>query len=136
MGKFVLKDAFLSINGSDLSDHVQSVTLNYTGDLQESTAMGDGSRQRLSGLLDWSLDITFRQDFASGSVDDTLFDLVGGDPFPVIIRPTSAPVGPTNPSFSGNALIQTYPPIAGEVGVTANTTVNIQGNGTLTRATS
>lgn len=137
MGAFVLKDAFISINGVDLSDHVMSATLNYSADLQEDTAMGDGTRTRLAGLKDWSLDVTFKQDFDSGSVDDTLFSLVGAAAVPIIFRPVkSTAVGPTNPNFSGNAVLETYPPTSNAVGELSQVSVTLQAAGTLSRATS
>ena len=41
----------------------------FTGDLQEETAMGtDGTRSRLSGLKDWSLEMTMKQDFVTGQI--------------------------------------------------------------------
>lgn len=134
MASFVFKDAVLFINGIDLSDRVRSVTLNYSGDMQEETSMGDTTRSRLTGLLDWSLEITFKQDFDSGQVDATLFSLVGADPFPIRLRATSAGIGDTNPEFQGNGVLETYPPLAGAVGELAEVSATIQASGTLVRA--
>lgn len=133
MAAFVMTDAQVTVNGVDLSDHVLSATLNYSGDLQEDTAMGDGTRTRLSGLKDWSLELNLKQDFASGSVDATLFSLVGGSAVTVTVRPTSSAISATNPEFTGSAVLETYPPLGNSVGELANTTVTFQAAGTLTR---
>ncbi|WP_425401261.1 radical SAM protein [Algiphilus sp.] len=136
MSKLVLKDAHVEINSVDLSNQVQSVTINYGAELPEDTSMGDNTRSRLPGLKDWSLEITFHQNFAAGNVDATLFPLVGADAFAVKVRSTSAAVGATNPSYEGNALLESYQPIGNSVGEVATAPVTIQGDGTLSRVTS
>ncbi len=134
MAKFVLKDAFVDINAVDLSDHVESITINYGAETPEITAMSDNSRRRVPGLIDWTVDIGFRQDFAANEVDATLFSLVGAAAFAVIFRPTSAAKGATNPEYTGNALLGSYNPIAGTVGDTAAAAVTLTGDGLLTRS--
>lgn len=135
MPKFVLRDADFTIDGVNLSDHVESITINYGMETPEQTAMQDITRRRLPGLIDWTMDVTLRSDFDAGEVDATLFPLVGGAAVAVTVRPTSAAVGPTNPEFQGNVLVGQYNPIQGTVGDTANSTVTLTGDGTLTRAT-
>ena len=44
MATRVLTDAFVSWAGVDLSDHVRSVTLTYSAELLDDTAMGDTAR--------------------------------------------------------------------------------------------
>lgn len=133
MGSFVLTDASVTINSVDLSDHVLSCTLDYSGDLQEETAMGDGTRKRLSGLKDWSLSVEFKQDFAASKVDATLFALIGGAAVPIIVIPVNDTVSATNPSFSGNAVLESYPPIGNAIGELAQTTAVFQAAGDLSR---
>ena len=135
MASFVLTDADVTINAIDLSDHVVSLTLNLNNEVQDDTAMGDTFRSRLFGLNDWSADLTMLQDFTSGSVDATLAPLIGAVAFACIFIATSDAVSPTNPSFTGNALLENYPGIAGTVGETAQVSFTLRGAGTLTRAT-
>ena len=135
MAKFVLKDAFVSLNSVDLSDHVESITVNYGAETPERTSMSENSRTRLPGLIDWTVDLSFRQDFAASEVDVTLFALVGAAAFPIELRPTSAVVSVTNPKYTGSALLGSYNPIVGTVGDTANAPVTLTGDGDLTRAT-
>jgi len=135
MAKFVLTDASLVINSVDLSDHVRSVTLNYEAELQDDTTMGDDTRTNLGGLKNWSMDVEFTQDYASGEVDATLFSIVGGA-VAVVLKPTSSAVSATNPSYSGTGVIGSYSPIGNSVGDLAVAPVTIAPAGTLTRATS
>lgn len=139
MAKFVFKDAFLSVNAVVLSDHVESLTLNYSADTPEKTSMGDDSKTRLPGLKDWSIDVTFRQDFiapGAGAVDATLFSLIGAAAFAIEVRPTADAVGVTNPKFTGNALLSNYSPLGGTIGDVAAAPITLVGDGDLTRATS
>ena len=138
MTTFVLKDALVSIGGVDLSDHVTQVTISYSTELLEDTAMDSAfTRSRLPGLIDWSMEFVFWQDFDSNSVDATLFPLVGAAAATaLIVRALKATaIGVTNPEFRGNARIESYSPIAGGLGEVTSTTVPFMGEGTLTRAT-
>ena len=125
MATTVLTNAFVSIDGNDVSDHVRSVTLNYAADMIEDTNMGDSTHIRLGGLKDWSIEAEFAQDFAASNLDSILFPLVGTT-FPVIVRPDAGAVSTSNPNYSGTGILETYPPLGNPVGELATTTVTIQ----------
>jgi len=133
MSHLVLTDAFVSINAVDLSAHVRAVTVNYSSELQDDTNMADTTRVRLGGLLDWSFEVEFAQDFAAALVDATLFPLVGVTTT-VLARPTSAAVSATNPNYTGTGILETYPPLGNSVGELATTSVTFQAAGVLSRA--
>ncbi len=138
MAKFVFKNAYLLVNTVDLSDRVESITLTVSAETPETTAMGDGTRERVASFIDWSFDVGFRQDFiapATNAVDATLFSLVGAAAFAIEIRPDQGAVAATNPKFTGNALLASYSPLAGSVGDVAGAPATFQGDGTLTRGT-
>jgi hypothetical protein len=118
MPTLVYTDAFVSINGVDLSNHVKSVNITYEAEMLDDTVMGtSGTRSNKPGLKNWSIEASFLQDHDPGSVDETLFPLVGAPAFPVAVRPSKTnPVGPTNPEYGGNGVLETYPPLTGEVG--------------------
>lgn len=136
MATFVLLNAHLTVNSVNLSDHVLSLTVNYGADLPEETAMGDLTRTRLPGLIDWSVEVNFKQDFAANEVDRTLFPLVGAPAFPIIIRADAGARSATNPQYNGNALLESYPILTNSVGELAQSSVTFQADGTLTRSTS
>jgi hypothetical protein len=117
MAKFVLTDASVTVNGVNLSDHVQSVTVETTRDDVDVTAMGATNKAYLGGLGDANINVTFFSDFAASSVHATLYPLsTTSTPFPVIVKPTSAAVSTTNPSFWMSCLMFGYTPIDGSVG--------------------
>lgn len=134
MAVFVFTDGRVEINAVNLSDHVRKVTLSPSADAQESTAMGATYRSRLGGLKDWSVEVEFNQDYASGSVDATLFALLGSTAS-VKVRPTTAVISPTNPEYNGLALLTEYTPMDGSVGDLAMATASFEGAGVLARAT-
>ena len=136
MAKFVYKNAFISINAVDLSNRVESLTLNFGAETPEVTAMGDGTRTRVPSFIDWSIEVQFRQDFAASNVDATLFPLVGAAAFAIEVRPDAGAVSATNPKFTGNTLLTTYNPLTGGVGDVSAAPATLMGDGVLTRATS
>ncbi len=124
MARFILTDAKVSIDGVDLSDRVRSVAVSTSSDLQEASTMGEGNVVRLNGLTDFSFEVGFAQDFDSGKVDDTLFPLVGADPFEVRVQPVkSQAISSTNPEFVGSCVLGNYEPLNGNVGELSETTV-------------
>lgn len=134
MAAFVLTDASVTVNAVDLSDHVKSVRITYEAEEVEDTNMGDTSREYLAGLLGWSVEVEFAQDFAAAKVDATLFPLVGAAPFAISILPTSDGVSATNPNYNGNAILTSYPPLDNSMGELATSRVTLRGTGTLSRS--
>ena len=122
----VLSDAFVSINAVDLSDHVESVEIEDTVDLQSANVMGDTGQRRLAGLRDWSVTITFRQDYASAKVDATLQPLIGVETAIKVRKSKTSGIGATNPEYQGNGMLEGYPAVAGSVGETHNASVTFR----------
>jgi len=127
MTDFVLKDAYVSINAVDLSDHVRQVSWTYNAELQDNTAMGDTTRSRLAGLLDCPLTIEFYEDHATSKVQQTLFPLVGAAAFAVAVRASKASaISATNPEYQKNMVLESYPLVSGSVGDMAMAAVTLQ----------
>lgn len=134
MAKFVATDYNVTINGTAFSSSLAAVTLDVTAEEQETTAFGDGYRTRIGGLKDGSITLDFHQDFGAGSVDATLFPLLGTQAT-VVIKPTSGTVTATNPSYTALALVTQYQPFASNVGELATLSVTWPTSGSVTRAT-
>jgi len=137
MATITYTDAFVSINSVDLSDHVKSVQLSYEAEMLDDTVMGtSGTRSNKPGLKNWTLQVEFLQDYAAASVDATLFALVGAAAFPIMVRPVKGTVvGPTNPNFTGSAVLESYPPLTGEVGALGTASASFRAASNLGRAT-
>lgn len=122
--KFVLQNAHLSLDLRDLSSQVQSLALNVSVDLPDATAMGDGSRMRLAGLKDWSVQVNFFQDFNPEQVDEIIFPAISGrTPLFLVIRADAGEVSKTNPEYFGYVGVQSYPILSQEVGQVATTLI-------------
>lgn len=134
MAKFVATDYNVTINGTPFSASLAAVTLDISAEEQETTAFGDGYRTRIGGLKDGSITLDFHQDFGAGSVDATLFPLLGTQAT-VVIKPTSGTVTATNPSYTALALVTQYQPFASNVGELATLSVTWPTSGSVTRAT-
>ena len=135
MAKIVLTDVSVSLGGVDISDHVESVAIDYKSEVVDATAMGDASRVRLAGLKDWSVTLNVHANYADDELDETLFGLVG-TVAALIVKPTSGSVSASNPSYSGNVVVESYSPITGGVGDLAKSSVSLPGSGALTRTVS
>ena len=135
MATLVYTNAKFEVNGVDLSDHASEVSLNYASEMQDETAMGDDTRIRKDGLKDWSVDVTFHQDFAANKVDATLFSVVGTTVC-VELRPQNICSTTLNPIFSGIAVLESYNPQGGSVGALLDAPATFQSAGSLSRASS
>jgi hypothetical protein len=126
MAKLVLTNAQVIVNGTDLSNWVETVTVNYLAETIDRTSMGDLTKIFMAGLKDWSMDITFFQDFAAGGPDATIFPLIGTIGT-IEVRPVAAARSATNPAYqAASALFASNDPIAGSVGQAAKTKLAIK----------
>jgi hypothetical protein len=134
MAKFAATDYVISINGTSFSNTLNSAELTIEADDLETTAFGGTFRTRVGGLKSASVTLNFMQDFASGSVDDTLNGLVGSIATVVII-PQGTAVSSTNPRYTSTCLVTQYSPVASSVGDLATFSVTWPVTGTVTRGT-
>lgn len=139
MAIYSIATPYILINSVDLTDHLKDVTLTYEADETETTASNTvalgGNKSYIAGLKSWKIDATIQQDYAAAKTDATLFPLVGAAPFAVLIKPVNTTVSATNPSFAGNVILTSYPPMTGAVGELAVVKITLRGTGALTRAT-
>jgi hypothetical protein len=130
MSAFVFLDAFVSINGVDLSDHVRRVTVGLPIALVPATRMGHTAEAKLAGLKDGDVVVDWQQDFAAAKTDATLWAAYGLE-VPIIVRPVKGTViGATNPEYRMSAMLEGYTPMDGSVGdlaVTSSTFRNSNG---------
>jgi len=106
----------------DLTNHVQSITINRNFEELEVTSMGSSSRQYVSGLEVSTIAVDFLNDDATASVMQTLNTLVGTNAAFKICQttvagsPSTATISATNPLYTGLLLVNKLTPVAGKVG--------------------
>lgn len=118
MAVFTLTNALVLVNGVDLSDHVEKVTVSDDRDKQEITAMGATAKAYTKGLGDAGIKIGFLQDFASGKVHATLSPLISSSSAVAVeVRAVNASRSATNPAFLlSSAQMFNYSGLDGSVG--------------------
>ena len=72
MAKFIIDNAVVMYGGRDISGDLNSISLEYSQDLADSTAFGDGGRRRVPGILDVTANHA-----GGGDVFSALVSLVG-----------------------------------------------------------
>ena len=138
MAVFLNNKVGLKINNVDLSDHVTSVTLNYTADELEVTAMGDTAHKFVTGLEAGSLTVSFLNDTAAANVLATLNGAFGTTVAAKLLQDKAGAVAATNPLYSFDILVNNLTPINGAVGdigtqditFTLNSKVTVASTGT------
>lgn len=117
MAKTVLRDCAIIINGTDLSDHVASVTVTFSKKAVDVTSFSGEGSESTWGLKSDEFDVEFFQDFAAASVNAVLYSLQNGEvEFDIEVRPTAAAVSSTNPKYTGTCKLFEYNPLDGKVG--------------------
>ena len=136
MAVYAATDHKITVNGTNLSNVLQSATLDLSSDELETTAFGGGWRTRVAGLKSGSVTLNFFQDFGASSVDATLHPLFNNGSYAtVVITPTSSSVSATNPAYTAVCLVSQYQPYSASVGDIATLSVTWQTSGTVSRAT-
>jgi hypothetical protein len=137
MARIVLTDAFVTINGVNLSDHIASITISESTDVIETSAFStSATKTRLGGLKDNSVTLEFHQDFAAANVEATIngTPTLIGTTTQIVVRPTSDAIGAANPSYTFSALCSEWTPLNGAVGELATVSVTWPISGAVAKA--
>jgi hypothetical protein len=117
MGKVVLRDCYIEVQGVDFSDHVSSVEVSMKKKSIDTTNFSGGGSEATAGLKEDEFTITFQQDFAAGEVDSILYPLYDTEvEFTVKVRPFAGAKSDTNPEYSATCILLEYQPLSGKVG--------------------
>jgi hypothetical protein len=113
----VLNNAYILINGVDLSDHCSKVTIEDTRETVDITCFGATSKAVTKGLGDAVITLDLFQDFAPAKTHATLSPLINSTtPVSVEVRGTNAVRSPTNPAAVMSGLLMNYNMLDGSVG--------------------
>jgi len=136
VASFVLINAGVTVDSENLSSVCEQVEVADEVDEVEFTNFGSaGHREYKGGLKSGTLSLTLHSDYAA----DLTNDVIGGnygDIVEVTIVPNStASVSATNPSYTADYLVTSYPFISGAVGDKAMISVSMRRTGPFTIAT-
>ena len=135
MAKYVVTGTSVTLNGSDISANTARAELVINAAEVDTTDFGSGGfTEVIGGLKSGQVTLDFHNDFGAGGVSNLLKDLVGTIGT-VVIEPTGAGAGATNPVYTAEVLISSFTPIAGAVGDLATFSVTFPTSGSVTFAT-
>lgn len=132
-GKYTNRNMYFAINGTALSDHVSSVTVEDSAEEIDFTSFsGNGYREFGQGLKDCTISVTFFQDYAAASVHSIVQPLyASGGTLTVAIRPDAgAAISSTNPAGTMIARVYGYSGMGGAVGDAATFDASFRNAGT------
>ncbi len=132
MAAFTLLDCYLSINATDVSSYVKSVTLDAQVGTNDSTAMGDTWTEMVAGVKSGTLQVELNDDVTNSAIDDILWGIFGTS-VAFELRPDSAAVGTDNPKWTGSVIIEQVS-FGGSHGSLASKSLSFPTSGTVTRA--
>jgi hypothetical protein len=136
MAKQVLTDVVVQLNGTAISQNVNSVELTTTADAIETTSFGSQSwRTYVGGLKSGSVTLSMHNDYASTALDSILYNLFN-TVATLTIFPAGTPVGTSTPKYEFTALIDNLAPVSGAVGDLAVQNLTFTITGPVTRGTS
>lgn len=136
MATIVLVDAFVSLNASDISEFVKSVTIDASRTDHDDTRMGGDGKAHRAGMVDGSLTLELADDFAATELDSVLWGIFEtGDNVAAVVRQDSGAKGSDNPEWTFDVCPTGYS-IGGQVDSLAGKSITWPISGGVTRATS
>lgn len=135
MPKVVATSTVVRIGGVDLSQYVASVNLTTNVNEVTTTSFASGGNvERVGGLKDSSLQISFMQDFAASAVEATIYPLIGSTAA-FVVNPSATAASSTAPNYSGAVVVTSWSPVAGAVGELLTADVTWPVTGAVSKAT-
>lgn len=135
---YVIKNASIKIDGTDISSFVDSVTLSMVYEDIDATSMGvgGGGRVHLQGLRNDTVSLTAFSSYATldAVISAKMLSSSSGT-VTFEILPNGSTVSAANPKYTGTATLLTYTPVGGAVGEAAKTPLELPVNGTISVAT-
>lgn len=111
----VLKTPKIVINSVDLTNYIDSISIDEKYDDVETTAFGQNSKTYVAGLGDHKVSLEFLQDFALSTVEATIYPLLS-TVTSMSVRALSSATSTTNPAYTFSVLVDEWMPVDGKVG--------------------
>ena len=115
MAIYLSNDVSVTLNSVDLSDFIQSATINRQFEELSVVAIGDTSLKFAKGLESSTVTLDFLNDSAAASSLVTL-NAAYGTTVPLVMKQLSSATSASNPSYTTTVLINNLTPINGATG--------------------
>lgn len=134
MAVYALTSETVTVNSVDYTGDLKSATLTVDAAQLDTTDFASaGWTEVIGGLKSGTLSLEFQDDVADDALDEELWALLG-TVVAFTVKPTSAAVSASNPSYSGSVLITGHS-LGGTVGDLAMKSLTFPTSGAVTRAT-
>jgi len=133
MAVTVLLTPQIIINSVDLTNRIDTVTIDETFAAVDTTAFGSSAKTFIAGLGEHKFTCEFQQDFAAAEVEATIYPLLG-TVVAVTVKPLSSTTSTTNPAYTFNVLVDEWKPVDGKVGDLLKSSATWPISGAVTKA--
>jgi hypothetical protein len=132
----ILFSTFLSINGVDRSSWTSRAEVAVEAETKDITTFASGGfKENLSGLKSGNIAIGFKNDTATGQLDELMWALfIASTAVTFEVRGTSAVVGASNPKYTGSLIVNGWTPVSGAPGDVNEFSVTYPTTGPVVRA--
>ena len=134
MARIVLTNCYVLFGSTDISDHVASISLSSSYDIVETTAFGNTAKTRVAGLVDNSVTLELHQDYATSSIEQTIYPTLG-TAVTIAVKPVNATTTAGNPQYSFSTVVSEWTPLNGAVGELATASVSWPISGAISKTT-
>lgn len=136
MAKRAFLDPVIYIAGNELTDWVSKLEFEYMYEQQPTTTFGDGGAETVVGGLETgSIGLDFKIDYAPAALNDVMESLVSRTPVTCTFKPEDAAVSSANKLYTVSILVNSWQPVAGNVGEVQTISRQYTKSGTFTVTT-
>jgi hypothetical protein len=123
-----LSNPTVFIGTVDVTQNTSAASLEIGYDSLESTTFGDTGHRFVSGLQMVNVTLTMFNNYGTGEVEATLFDVVGDGTTTLVISPAGSTESASNPEYTiSNAMMSSFTPIVTTVGELSQVSVTFTG---------
>ena len=123
-----LSNPTVTIGSTEVTQNTSAAQLEIGYDSLESTTFGDTGHRFVSGLQMVNVTLTMFQNYGTGEIEATLFDVVGDGTTTLEISPAGSTESASNPVYTiSNAMLASFTPIVTTVGELSQVSVTFTG---------
>ena len=123
-----LSNPTVTIGSTEVTQNTSAAQLEIGYDSLESTTFGDTGHRFVSGLQMVNVTLTMFQNYGTGEIEATLFDVVGDGTTTLEISPAGSTESASNPVYTiSNAMLASFTPIVTTVGELSQVSVSFTG---------
>ena len=131
----ILRNPFLSIDGTDVSTDGMELNITLGREQQDPTTFGDLIRMVEAGLKTCTISLRFEQNFDAGEIDSILYGIwneTAADAA-LVIRPSTTAASANNPQLAITGILTEYSPFGQSVGDFVDAPVTFAAGSDVTR---